>query len=199
MGNGQIERFSQTLLQMLGTLVEYQKSDWKAHVPTLVHAYKATIHDSTGYSSYFLMFGKHLRLAIDAFLGLSPDAMSAKHQTEYVRKLRERLAIAYRIAQKTAQKMAAKHKANYYLHVRPSGLEPGDRVLVRNVGLRGKHKLADHWERQPYIVEAQPNPDIPVYEVQLEAAKTRKTRILHRNLLLPISSLPPSPLKRRIH
>ena len=198
MGNGQVERFNQTLLQMLGTLEEYQKSDWKAHVPTLVHAYNATIHDSTGYSPYFLMFGRHPRLPIDAFLGLSPDAMSAKHQTEYARKLRERLAFAYRTAQKTAQKMAAKHKANYDLHVRPSGLEPGDRVLVRNVGLRGKHKLADRWERQPYIVKAQPNPDIPVYEVQLEAAKTRKTRILHRNLLLPISSLPPSPLKRRI-
>ena len=132
---------------MLGTLEEYQKSDWKAHVPTLVHAYNATIHDSTGYSPYFLMFGRHPRLAIDAFLGLSPDAISAKHQTEYARKLRERLAFAYRTAQKTVQKIAAKHKANYGLHVRPSGLEPGDRVLVRNVELRGKHKLADRWER----------------------------------------------------
>lgn len=78
MGTGQVERFNQTLLQMLGTLEEYQKSDWKAHVPTLVHAYNTTIHDSTGYSPYFLMFGRHLRLAIDAFLGLTPDTMSAK-------------------------------------------------------------------------------------------------------------------------
>lgn len=77
MGNGQCERFNQTLLKMLGTLEEYQKSDWKAHVPTLVHAYNATFHDSTGYSPYFLMFGRHPRLAIDAFLGLSPDSLSA--------------------------------------------------------------------------------------------------------------------------
>ena len=77
MGNGQVERFNQTLLQMLGTLEEYQKSDWKAHVPTLVHVYNATIHDSTGYSPYFLKFGRHPRLAIDAFLGLTPDTVSA--------------------------------------------------------------------------------------------------------------------------
>ena len=37
-GNGQIERFNQRLLQMLGTLKEYQKIDWKALMPTLVHA-----------------------------------------------------------------------------------------------------------------------------------------------------------------
>lgn len=53
MGNGQVERFNQILLQMLGTLDKYQKSDWKAHVPTLVHEYNATFHDSTGYSPFF--------------------------------------------------------------------------------------------------------------------------------------------------
>ena len=105
-GNGQVERFNQTLFQMLGTLEEYQKSDWKAHVPTLVHAYNTTMHSSTGYSPYFLMFGRHPRLAIDAFLGLTPDTMSAKDKTEYARKLKERLEFAYRTAEKAARKSA---------------------------------------------------------------------------------------------
>ena len=38
-------------------------------------------------------------------------------------------------------------------------------MLVRNVGIRGKHKLADRWEHKPYIVKDKPNPDIPVYVV----------------------------------
>ncbi len=50
MGNGMVERFNQTLLNMLGTLTDIQKADWKAHVPTLTHAYNAAIHESTGYS-----------------------------------------------------------------------------------------------------------------------------------------------------
>ena len=190
MGNGQCERFNQTLLQMLGTLEDYQKSDWKAHVPTLVHAYNATFHHSTGYSPYFLMFGRHPRLAIDAFLGLSPDALTATKQTEYIRKLQERLHYAYNKAQEAAKRSAAGHKAHYDLKVRDSVLHPGDRVLVRNVGLRGKQKLADRWERQAYIVKCQPNPDIPVYEVQLENSRSRKARTLHRNLLLPFMFLP---------
>ena len=71
MGNGMIERFNQTLLKMLGTLEDHQKQDWKSYVAPLVHAYNATSHDSTGFSPFFLMFGKHPRLAIDAYLGLN--------------------------------------------------------------------------------------------------------------------------------
>ena len=189
MGNGQCERFNQTLLKMLGTLEEYQKSDWKSHVPSLVHAYNATLHSSTGYSPYFLMFGRHPRLAIDAFLGLSPDALSSTDKTEYVRKLRERLHYAYQKAKEEASKCSAQQKRYYDLNARSSLLQPGDRVLVPNVGLRGKQKLADRWESQPYVVCRQPNEDIPVYVVKPDNTRSRKTRTLHRNLLLPFMSI----------
>ena len=182
MGNGQVERFNQTLLKMLGTLEEYQKSDWKAHVPTLVHAHNATIHDSTG---------RHPRLLIDAFLELSPDPLSARQQTEYAKKLRERLAFAYRAAVKAAMKSSTKHKASYDIKVRHSTLQEGDRVLVKNVGLRGKRKIADRWEKTPYIVKSQPDSNIPLYEVQSDIPRARKTRMLHRNLLLPFFCLKP--------
>ena len=39
------ERFNQTLLNMLGTLEDDQKQDWKSFVAPLVHAYNATKHD----------------------------------------------------------------------------------------------------------------------------------------------------------
>ena len=58
------------------------------------------------------------------------------------------------------------------------------------MGLKGKHKLADRWERSPYVIISQPNPDIPVYEVHLENSRSKKNKILHRNLLLPFSCLP---------
>ena len=150
-----------------------------------------TFHKTTGYSPFFLMFGRHPRLAIDAFLGLSPDATSSANQTEYVRKLRERLDFAYKTAQEAAKRGTAQHKRYYDLKVRSTGaLQPGDRVLVKNVGLRGKQKLADRWERQPYIILSQPSPDIPVFTVKLENSRSKKIRTLHRNLLLPFMGLP---------
>ena len=187
MGNGQVERFNQTLLKMLGTLEEYQKSDWKTHVPTLVQAYNAMFHDSTGFSPYFLMFGRHPRLAVDAFLGLTPDATS---KTEYVRKLKERLDFAYIKAAEEAKRSAAVHKQRYDAKARNSVLKPGDLVLVKNVGIRGKHKIGDRWEQEPYVVIDQPNDDIPVYEVRRQNTRSRKTRLLHRILLLPFMCLP---------
>ena len=51
------------------------------------HWLSATFHHSNRYSPYFLMFMRCLRLAIDAFLGLSTDALSATKQTEYVEKV----------------------------------------------------------------------------------------------------------------
>ena len=46
MGNDMVERFNQTLLNMLGTLEDHQKEDWKSYVASLVHSYNATRHDS---------------------------------------------------------------------------------------------------------------------------------------------------------
>ena len=72
--------------------------------------------------------------------------------------------------------------------VMPS-LEPGDRVLIRKVGLKGRQKPADKWEEHPYVVKSQPLPDIPVYIVQKEHSNS-PCKLLHRHMLLPFVGLP---------
>lgn len=68
-----------------------------------------------------------------------------------------------------------------------SSLEVGDRVLVRNVRLRGKHKLADKWDSEVYVVVNRAG-DLPVYTVKPEG-KERPLQTLHRDLLLPCGFL----------
>ena len=189
MGNGQCERFNQTLLRMLGTLEPSKKSDWKSYVSPLVHAYNATRHESTGFSPFYLMFGRHPKLAIDAFLGVDPNAETGKNKTEYVKKLQSRLDFAYSKATEEAKRQAERYKAYYDKEVRENKLLVGDRVLIRNLGLTGKHKLADKWEQKPYIVLEQPLSDIPVFKVRREDG-TGRIKTLHRNQLLPFTSLP---------
>ena len=190
MGNGMPGRFNQTLLNMLGTLEDDQKSDWKSYVPSLVHAYNSTRHESTGYSPHYLMFGRHPRLAVDAFLGIKPGP-ERSDKSKYVTDLKKRLEYAYKTASKEARRQGRRHKTVYDLRVRESQLQPGDRVLVRNVGVRGKRKIADRWEKDVYLVVDQPNKGIPVYLLKREHGRGKR-RMLHRNLLLPFMALPAS-------
>ena len=78
-----------------------------------------------------------------------------------------------------------------------------DKVLVKKVAFDGKHKRADQWEEDPYIVKKIPNPEIPVYVVKKESDQD-KEGTLHRNLLLPIGHLDsfkpaPTPRQRSTH
>ena len=78
-----------------------------------------------------------------------------------------------------AQKQQAKHRELYDLKCRGAALDVGDLVL-----LKGRHKIQDRWESGEYQVVGQPTPGIPVYSVKNVAGG--KTKILHRNLLLPL-------------
>ena len=196
MGNGLAERFNSTLINMLGTLEPHQKVDWKSHVGAMVHAYNCTKHDTTGYSPYFLMFGRHPRIAVDVVLG--------RHEPEfgsnYVKKLKEQLRKAYEMAEKNSRNSQGDQKKFYDRKVHGAVLAPGDRVLVRKVGLKGMQKLVDRWSEEVYVVIDQPNSDIPVYRVKLEVGRSA-VKTLHRNLLLPLCALPvvnkPIPRARR--
>lgn len=65
---------------------------------------------------------------------------------------------SYKVATENAKKTANRNKARFDKHV-DSILKEGDRVLVRNVRLRGKHKLADRWESEVYVVLRQSGAD----------------------------------------
>ena len=59
---------------MLGTLPPHAKKTWPEWVATLTHAYNCTMTQATGFSSFFLMFGRIPKNPIDVELGVTlPD------------------------------------------------------------------------------------------------------------------------------
>lgn len=182
-----VERFNRTLLSMLGTLKECDKVHWSSFVKPLVHAYNCTKHDSTGFTPYELMFGRQPRLPIDLAFDVPQNREQFKTHSQYVRDLKSRLQGTYDLAMRNAAKVGERNKARFDKHVLESTLDIGDRVLVRNVRLRGKHKLADKWESLVYVVVNRAG-DLPVYTVKPEG-KDGPSRTLHRDLLLPCEML----------
>ena len=83
-----------------------------------------------------------------------------------------------------AQKQQAKCRELYDLKCRGAALDVGDLVLVKQTAWKGRHKIQDRWESGEYQVVGQPIPGVPVYTVKRVAGG--KTKVLHRNLLLPL-------------
>ena len=184
-GNGQCERFNSTLCNMLGTLSEEEKSDWKSYLGCMTHAYNCTKHASTTYSPYYLMFGRHPRLPIDVEFGLNkPNCGYNSSKSRYIQKLRRRLNYAFHKASKYSDQQASKYKHSYDKSVKGPQLHENDLVLVKIVAHKGRHKLQDRWEPEEYVVIEQPIADTPVYKVK--PVNGDNVRTLHRNLLLPL-------------
>ncbi|KAH3776375.1 hypothetical protein DPMN_177798 [Dreissena polymorpha] len=80
--------------------------------------------------------------------------------------------------EKHIDKAKFKQKSVYDRKAKAAKLEIGDKVLVKILAFKRKHKIADKFEEELYTVIEQINDNMPVYNVQGEVTKSVKT--LHR-------------------
>ena len=50
--DGMVERFNRTCLMMLSMFVNDQRDNWHELLPFVMHAYRTSVHESTGYSPF---------------------------------------------------------------------------------------------------------------------------------------------------
>ena len=187
-GNGAVERLNRTLINMLRSIPEDQKNRWKDHLSNLMFAYNSTVHKSTGYSPFFLVFGRESRLPIDTIMPLEPFKTTKKSYDKFVKDWKNSLKEAYQIANQHQQTSAAANKNRYDKRVKGVAIEVGDKVLVRNLTPRGgTGKLRSWWEHKIYAVVHKRNL-VPVYTIR--PIDGGKCRTVHRNLLMKVDDLP---------
>ena len=180
---------NQTIIHMIGKLEEDRKACWSEHLPDLLMAYNATHSAVTGYSPYYLLFGRRPRIPVDY---LFPTLHDSPHQTKMevsVAAMQKRLREAFTVARHLTSEEVARQCRNYDRKAGAVALQHGDVVMVHTSGFVGKRKVKDRWEDRGFIVESQLE-DWPVYKVKCptsDAGQKPKYQILHRNHLLLIT------------
>ena len=86
--NGGCERFNQTLKNTLVRLVTDHPEKWDQLLPAALLAYRTTVHRATGQTPQFLLYGREIRLPIEAVIGPpSVDHEPNSYASELVRTL----------------------------------------------------------------------------------------------------------------
>lgn len=180
-GNGQSERFNRTLHDLLRTLPPEQKRRWPRHLSQVTYAYNTTVHQSTGRTPYFLMFGREPRLPVDIVLGVEEREAEAPLE-EWVEEHQKSLNVAYEAVQRKMENRRAERAARENDQHMAAEFEEGDLVLTRNHSVRGRNKIQDFWDPTPYQVVRPPPAKGVVYSVA-PVGQEGPVRQLHRTEL----------------
>ena len=149
--NGQCERFNCTMHDLLRTLPNDSTKQWPVHLPEVIYAYNTTPHKSTGFTPYYLLFGRDPRLPIDSMLG---TAEPSSDTPECISVHQQRIQEAYEVARKHLNQAAEKRKRYADRNARDLPLKLGARVYYKQRGIRGRSKIQNVYRTEIYKVIA---------------------------------------------
>jgi hypothetical protein len=168
---------------MLGKVISSHQRDWDEVLPHVLAAYRASLHEATGFTPNYLMFGRETRAPIDLVYGRPPDAdRRAGTYSTYVQDFAERVESAYRLVREHLRVSAERRKKKYDLKVRPAAFAPGDRVWYYTP--RRYQGRSPKWARMytgPFYVMEQTGP----VNYRLRRTRNSKPFIAHIDKLRP--------------
>jgi len=166
-GDGMVERFNRSLLQLLRTYVE-EESDWERFLPLVLHAYRTSVHSSTGVSPFMLMLGRQPKRPD---LG-APDT-AAYDPTSYQAQITCKMAKLQDFVETHLVHSATKQQTFYNKHSEQRQFKVGDPVWL-SIPTAGK--LDPKWEGGWKIVKV-------VSPINMQIQDGKRTRVVHVNRL----------------
>ena len=93
---GMVERFNRTCLMMLSMFVNDRRDNWHELLPFVMHAYRTSVHESTGYTPFHLMMWEECSLPQD----VSTDELRTNREQDvapypFATWVRDALEVAY--------------------------------------------------------------------------------------------------------
>ena len=126
-----LERFHQTLKNMIRSYCFDTEKDWDEGIHLLLFAVRESVQESLGFSPFELVFGHSVRgplkLLKETFLSNDETPLNL---LQYVSDFRNRLSRACEVARSSLKTSQGKMKARYDNHVIDRKFKPGDKVLA---------------------------------------------------------------------
>ncbi|UYV72103.1 hypothetical protein LAZ67_9001818 [Cordylochernes scorpioides] len=166
--NGLTERLNRTLINMLSMYVNTDQKNWDEILPFITHAYNTTIQETTGYSPFFLMFGREPTSLLDD-RNISVD-IDKDDYDQYIKHHLDKINRTRKLVINNTIKTQERMKKNYDKKHMERSYEPGELVAVwtpiRKIGkceklLRkyfGPYRILKKLSNVNYLIEPKDNP-----------------------------------------
>jgi hypothetical protein len=188
--DGMVERLNRTVGQMLRQYVSENQQDWDRWLPLCGLAYNGSVHSSTGYTPFFLMFGRELRLPVELVLPppdnlpelQTPDNDSGDVE-HFVGRMRQALRHVYGLVRDNLNQAARLQKHQYDRNSIPLELSPGQGVWLFNPKRRKGRtpKLDIPWEGPYTVLQVRRG-----VLVDIQLSRHSKPRVVHIDKLAPV-------------
>ncbi len=184
-GDGQAERMMRTIRsQLVRNLTNSSVRDWDDMIPYLEFSYNTTVHTSTGFSPFYLVYGRQPRLPSEVMYGSyrAPEMGETRPQAQ-ARQMCNRYNAAAKMVQRNTAEAKMNQKRNYDRHKRFIPYEIGSKVFITNPE-SARSKLTPRW-KGPYQVLQSFNDDLN-YQIVHLSEPSSKPKIVHYNRLKPM-------------
>ncbi len=129
--DGLVERFNQTLKQMLRRVAADDRRDWDQMLPYILFGIREVPQASTGFTPFELLFGRQPRGLLDVAKEAWEQQPAAHRSTiEHVREMREKIDRVMPLVREHLVEAQQAQQRHYNRAAQPREFQPGDHVLV---------------------------------------------------------------------
>ncbi|KAI2662301.1 Retrovirus-related Pol polyprotein from transposon 17.6 [Labeo rohita] len=177
--DGLVERFNQTLKQMLRRVAAEDRRDWDLMIPCdVMFGIREVPQASTGFTPFELLFGRQPRGLLDvAREAWEQQPAPLRTVVEHVKQMRERIDRIMPLVREHLSKAQQAQQRHYNRAAQPREFQPGDRVML--LVPTSTCKFLASWQG-PYTVLEKVGP--VTYRLH-QPGKRRNEQIYHINLL----------------
>ena len=149
--DGLVERFNRTLKHMLATTLKDHTFDCEQRLKKVCMVYKTSVHSSTGYTLYYLLFGHEARLPLDLMYGTrKPQPQLVQ---DYAAHMRQCISDAHYAVREQLNQAHARQKELYDSKIHGQPYKKGDLVWLYNPAMPpGQSAKLHHPWTGPYKI-----------------------------------------------